>query len=76
MPAPIAVFVHVALSEHWCVPKAHSSTSEHEMPLPVEPGGQAHVNEPAVSVQKLASKQLCVPAVHSLICVHAFADCV
>ena len=40
-------------------------------PSPVYPGGHVHVNEPAESVQYAASKQLCVPAVHSLICVHA-----
>ena len=46
-----AVFVQAARELQTCVPAVHSSMSVQLTPLPVYPGGQAHVNEPAVSVQ-------------------------
>ena len=46
-------------------PVAHSSIFSQCVPLPEKPAGQVQLNEPAVSVQSLASKQLCVPKAHS-----------
>jgi hypothetical protein len=68
--------VHVARASHGLVLAAHSSTSAQLRPSSdgeVYPAGHVHANEPDRSVQKLASKQACVPVAHSSIWVHASA---
>jgi hypothetical protein len=64
------VLEHAALGEQLCVPVEHSFTSVQVVPVPVNPGLQAHVKLPWVLAHAAFAEQLWVPAVHSLTSLH------